>query len=829
MQKPHSAVLRMVFAIGAAMRISNGFKVMILATASGLAAPALAQSTSPNQTASETVTITPRGGRLDAGLELATVYDDNVYVSRNREQNDVYLLARPSLKLRLGSDDTMLTLRGAGEIARYADLSSEDYDDWSLAGDARAALSKTLSLTAGAEWRWDHESRASPEAVSGIEPTRYQRGFGYLGIVGSSGNVTGRLAGTVTRYVFSDVPAPGTMIHNADRDRIQMEIGARGGFALSSGTELFLQGASDWRDYDQKTDDSGYRRSSDGFAIAAGFRRKLDDAWNAELFAGWMWRDYRDPRLPDVASWDIGAVLDWTGDKGLGGSFRLDRSIEETTLPGASGYIVTSGRLTLRADVGPRLTAGIGLSGAHYDYVGADRNEFVIGGDLWVRQWLSRHIYLGVDYSHGERSSNAAGFDYDQNRFQVSLGAELRPRYTGDAPAVAWGAAAPGGAYVGLLASHATLIAGVDGPRGPGSNTADFGDMGGGVVAVAGYGILAGPLYLGLEAEAALAGPDWRHSADRIFSMSKDNAVGLSARIGWATPNSDLIYTRFGIASTKFTTDYTHGTSVYSQSARHAGFAAGFGAEAHAGRRGFVRAEYLVASQGDFDVPTGGGNFDNFSPNETQFRVGGGIRFGRDAAATEDPRPSRFDGPYVGFQIGHGSLITANQGVRSGGTELDVTRASRGGLLGLYGGYGTVIGRTYLSLEAEADISAINWNIDREANGRTYSAEHDYSFGGSARAGLLIGDAALIYARAGAVRTRFDIDYATSGITVRSLDTRTGVRYGGGIEVGLGSRAHLRLDYTITDYVAYDVEYGSNADHFDHSEALFRVGLSWRL
>jgi hypothetical protein len=73
MQKPHSAVLRMVFAIGAAMRISNGFKVMILATASGLAAPALAQSTSPNQTASETVTITPRGGRLDAGLELATV------------------------------------------------------------------------------------------------------------------------------------------------------------------------------------------------------------------------------------------------------------------------------------------------------------------------------------------------------------------------------------------------------------------------------------------------------------------------------------------------------------------------------------------------------------------------------------------------------------------------------------------------------------------------------------------------------------------------------------------------------------------------------------
>ncbi|WP_447952819.1 outer membrane beta-barrel protein [Sphingopyxis chilensis] len=811
------------------MHISNGFKVLILTTASGLTVPALAQSAPPSLPAAEAAAIGPASGRLDAGLEVAVSYDDNIYVTRNREQDDFYLIVRPSLKLRLGSGDTTLTVRGAGEIARYADLSSEDYDDWSLAGDARTALSKTLSLTGGAEWRWDHESRASPDAVSGIEPTRYQRGFGYLGIIGSSGKLTGRLAGTVTRHDFDDVPGAGVTINNDDRDRLQGEIGARGGVRVTSGTELFVQGAFDWRDYDLQTDDAGYRRKSEGLNIAAGVRRKLSDAWSAELFAGWIRRDYRDPRLLDVDGWDIGAVLDWTGDKGLGGSFRLDRSVEETTLPGASGYIATSGRLALRADVGPRLTAGIGLSGSHYDYVGADRSEFVIGGDLWVRQWLSRHIYLGVDYSHAERSSNAAGSDYDQNRFRVSLGVELRPRHTGDAPRVAWRGAAPGGAYVGLLASHATLITGIDGPRGPGSNTADFGDMGGGVVAVAGYGVLAGRLYLGIEAEAALAGPDWQHSADRVFSMSKDNAVGLSARAGWATPHSDLIYTRFGITSTRFGTEYAHDASAYSQAERRTGFSAGFGVEARAGRRGFVRAEYLVASHDDFDVPTGDGDFDNFSPNETQFRVGGGIRFGRVAAATEELQSMRFDGAYLGFQIGHGALVTANQGVRSGGTELDVTRASRGGLLGLYGGYGTLIGRGFLGLEAEADISAINWNIDREANGRTYSAEHDYSFGGTARAGLLIGEAALIYARVGALRTRFDIDYATSGLAVRSRETRTGVRYGGGIEVGLGPRARLRLDYTITDYASYDVEYGRNADHFDHSETLFRVGLSWRL
>lgn len=319
------------------MRISNGFKVLILSTASGLTAPALAQNVPLNLPATEAAAIASDSPRLDAGLELATGYDDNIYVTRNREQDDFYLIVRPSLKLKLGSGDTTLNVRGAGEIARYADLSSEDYEDWSLAGDARAALSKTVSLTAGAEWRWDHESRASPDAVSGIEPTRYQRGFGYLGLIGSNGNFTGRLAGTVTRHDFGDVPGAGVIINNDDRDRLQAEIGGRGAVRLTSGTENFLQGAFDWRDYDLQTDDSGYRRNSEGLNIAAGVRRKLSDAWSAELFAGWMRRDYQDPRLPDINSWDIGAVVDWTGDKGLGGSFRLDRSIEETTLPGASG------------------------------------------------------------------------------------------------------------------------------------------------------------------------------------------------------------------------------------------------------------------------------------------------------------------------------------------------------------------------------------------------------------------------------------------------------------------------------------------------------------
>ncbi len=769
---------------------------------------------------------------VNVGLGVDGGYNDNVYATRNREQGDFYLLAKPFASVNVGSGGTTASLRGEGEIGRYAELTSENYDDWLLAADGRARLNQDLSLIGGAEWRWDHEARTSPEAVSGLEPTRYQRGFGYLGLIGKSGDFNGRLAGTLTRYAFSNVPGANGTINNHDRNRLQGEIGARAGYTLKSGTELFVQGAYDWRNYDDRIDDFGYARNSNGFSLVAGVRGKLGSHFTGEAFAGWLQQDYRDPRLKDVGTFDMGATLDWKGDGGLGGSFRLDRSVEETTLPGASAYIVTSGRLGLRNDASARLSAGVGLTGTHYDYVGNPRTEFVIGGDVWAKYWLSRNIYIGADYTHDERSSNAAGYDYQQNTFELSLGARLRPGFAANAAPLRLGGEAPGGAYVGAMFGYGALVTGLDGPRGEnGTNTADFGDHGAAAVAVAGYGVLAGSLYLGVEAEGSLGGPDWLHSGDRTYSIDKLNAFGLSARVGWATPRHDLIYSRFGWTSAEFRSAYAVEDRAFSASARRDGLGGGLGIEVPVGARGFLRTEFVVTSYGDYDVPSTKGAFDNMSSDESQFRVGGGIRFGKAARDHKALPPVAFGGPYVGLQIGHGALVTSNQGPRTGGGgfTLDVTRASQGGLLGLYGGYGVVLKPVYLGLEAEGDVTAIDWNIERDPNGRIYSAQHKWSFGGSARAGVLVGRSALVYGRVGVVRTRFDVPYATSGTSVRSLETRTGVRFGGGLEVGLGGRARLRADYTLTEYRAYDVAYGHNADRFDHSEALFRLGLSWRL
>ena len=806
----------------------RSLKLGLLMTAALTPLPAFAQ-TAPQ--APPAPAAAQASGRFQATVEVGAGYVDNIFATRRDEVDDLIVIVKPRLTYTLGGGDRRLAAHIDGEFGRYDDYGSEDYDDWSVGADGRYALSPEVTLIGGGDYEWKHESRSSPEAERGLEPTGYERSWLFGGLLLRRGAVSARVAATLTGLDYSDVPASMGVLNNDDRDRTQSELGSRVSWQRKPGDEWFVQGAVDRRDYDAPFDDFGFDRDSDGLSLALGARRAVTPRLTVEAFAGVMRQDYEDARLGEVTALDFGAVADWRGPAGLNLGFRLDRSIGETTLPESAAYVMTSGALDLTATPHPRLQVGAGLNAAHFDYQGATRPETSAGLRGWGRYWVDPRVYVGVEHSFTQRTSSAAGFDYDENRLMLSLGAQLQARnLTGGAPLV-FDRAAPGGLYVGALVGYGTLSTGLDGPRGPGSNTADFADMGASYGLMAGYGWLAGPVYLGIEAEGMVEGPEWLHVADRRFSAHKENAVGLSGRLGYVTPARDLIYVRAGANSAAFHNTYIHSDTVTYETDRRAGFGAGVGIEADAGERAFVRAEYLVTSWEDYEVAAGGGHggtFDNFSNSEAQFRLGGGVRFGAGTGRESAPAVADFAGPYVGVGFGHAALLSDNEGVRSGGTEVDIIRGSHGPVAGAFAGYGVLRDRLYAGVEVEADISGANWNIERDPDGRIYSAERKRAAAVSARLGWRFGDSALIYARAGAARAKFDIPYATSGATARSKETVTGLRVGAGLEVALAERTSLRLDYAVTDYDRYDVVYSSNSDSFDHKESVMSIGLIFR-
>lgn len=798
-------------------------RAALLSSALFFHAEAHAQAQSPAQPP-EAATGAESGTVVDLGFDLAGGYTDNLFATRNYEVDDFLLVARPTLRITKSDGDSRLSLRGEGEIGRYADHKSENYDDWLIGADGRFRASSGIVLLGGVDFRWEHESRASPEEQNGSEPTKYQLLHAFGGAILGSGPLTLRPAVVIDRFDFKDVPADGSVINNDDRDRTHLELGARLSQRVSKGTQLFLQGTWVHREYRQPIDDFGFRRDSTGGSLNLGVRKTFSPELNGEVFVGYLKQDYRDPLLKDVEAADFGATLDWTAPKGLGLTFRLDRSVEETTLPGSSSYLMTSGSVTLKASPHPAIETGISLSGSYYDYRGDPRAEFVRSADLWARHWLSRNLYAGIDYSLSQRTSNAAGFDYDENRLLFRLGAALRPHYSDAASALTFGASAPAGAYVGLFVGHGALVTGLDGPRGRGSNTADFGDTGLAYGAMAGYGATIGNAYFGGEIEAALDGPEWLHVAERVFSVEKRDSVGIAARIGWLTPARDLLYGRAGVSLANLRTKYDLFENHYDESDRRVGLNLGFGAEAAAGSRTFVRAEYVITSYSDFNVPSGRGD-DNMSSSEGQLRLGAGIRFGA-AARAVDVAPTKFTGTYVGVQVGHGALVSRNFGNRENSQAIDISRAGQGPLIGIFAGYGAAWRKLYAGIEAEADVSGIDWNIEREPTGRIYSARRQFSYGAALRAGWMMSNSALFYGRIGGARTKFVIPYATTNLSIRSEETRTGLRIGGGLELGLGRKDRLRIDYTLTDYGSYDVTYGQNSDRFQHDENIVRIGIA---
>jgi len=778
---------------------------------------------------------------VDPSITISELFDDNIFSTRNNEVSDLITIISPSLGLTAKGSDYALSFDAGADIARYAERGAEDYEDYWFGTDGRFDLMSNLTVFGGLRYSFEHEGRESPDDVNGEEPTTYSDLQSYFGTSARFDDVTLRLGGTVERLDFDDVAAGGFTINNDDRDRTLYELGGRVGYVVAPGIEPFAQGNADFRRYSSTRDDLGFDRDSEGFAVAGGIKLSLIRSLKAEAFVGGLHQDYQDGRLPAITAPDFGARLHARLSPRTEASAYLDRSVEETTLAGASAYLSTTAGGSIEHALLPGLTAEADFSYSQNDYEGVNRVDNVIFAGLGLTYFFLPNVFLGTEYQFLQRDSNISGEDYDENRLFIRLGAQLSPGYseqTRDSAVGAWtasrGEGLLDGLYFGAQAGWGEVYTALDGPRGAGGNlTADFGDHGPTGGFFAGYGLEFNGWHLGLEGEAEKSGTKWEHArvpAGRVFSVEKQETYGGALRIAAELPSGNMIYGRGGVVLTGFDTDYVTGGGLNaSDDNTVAGLRFGGGVEVPIYEGLFWRLDYSFTSYEDYDISFGNG-VDNFSNSESLIRAGLGYRFGAHDSAAEEGEPVAHDftGFYAGAQAGYGGISTGNEGPRQGNSRLTAYRGGHGGTGGGFGGYGLALGGLYLGAEAEAEAGFANWDIERDPTGRVYSVDKKWSYGGSARLGYMLAEKALLYGRAGAVNTRFNTAYNLGQNRVDQDDDLLGWRVGGGVEVAASEDLFVRFDYTYTGYDDYNVDYISGVDSFDHSESLFRVGLGYR-
>lgn len=381
------------------------------------------------------------GFTVKPALESENVYNSNIYLTPSNSRDDFIFHVKPSLNVQSNWKTHSLAFRGNADTLSYATHSKEDQQNYTFNLDGRFDVMKNSFLHANALYSHLTESRGDPDsnpnvlipnfntvngAFSAQKPVQYQTVGGAVGYEHKMNRVKTNIDNE-TRYLnyANGVTGNGTFINNDDRSRLRNESTLRVGYEITPGYEAFLKGGYNFINYDQKVDDYGLARSSDGYKVVTGIALDLTGKLTGDAYVGYQAQNYDDARLKTISGIAGGLGLNWHPTGLTSVKANIDRTINETTQGRASGYFATRFAVGVSHELLRNfiLTADAGYS--MNDYVGINRSENVYNAGIGAKYLINRNFYLKSGYEYNNRTVDVPGTNYDVNRVFLTIGSQL--------------------------------------------------------------------------------------------------------------------------------------------------------------------------------------------------------------------------------------------------------------------------------------------------------------------------------------------------------------------------------------------------------------------
>lgn len=352
-------------------------------------------------------------------FDLDGIYDDNIFKDTSNTVDDFITELSPGLSIDSDWSRHALRLEAEGDIGLYAENSDENYEDYLLAAAGRFDIGPETNLSGAVQFQNLHDDRGSPDDVRGIEPTDFEVLTGQAELRHARGRFNLRLNGGVQSHDFDDVLASAdgivSTINNDDRDRTASRSGIRFGYQITRDVEIFVQGGYRAVQYDSAIDDNGFDRDSEGFELASGLSILLLPRLSGSVMAGYASRDFDDRNFDTVEEPVIESELTWFADPKTMVRGVVTRSLEETTVNGASILVPTTIRLTVEHALLPDLYLSAEGGWSFNDFKQSDREDRVYDASLGLTYSLGRYVNVNAAYAYRQRDSTAAPADFERN------------------------------------------------------------------------------------------------------------------------------------------------------------------------------------------------------------------------------------------------------------------------------------------------------------------------------------------------------------------------------------------------------------------------------
>ncbi|MDD3182632.1 MAG: outer membrane beta-barrel protein [Alphaproteobacteria bacterium] len=357
-------------------------------------------------------------------LELGATYDSNIYATPNGERDDAVGTIRPIVNLFSNWGRHALAVTVFGDSNYYSQHADENYNNALVDLNGRYDISNQTWLSGRTGYQRLAETRTSPLAVNGSEPTTF--GVGKAGLTAYRG--VGKLKASVDydykRFDYDDTKADnGAVIDQTQRDRDEHVMGGKLAYEISPNMKPYLRG-----DYNIRSYNHNATHDSDGFETLVGVEADFGGITSLDVFAGWMTQYYDDFAVKKTLSTPrVGGRLEWNVTGLTSVVFEADRTIEEaSSMDAYSSYYQTGGSATITHELLRNVLLEGNTTYSHSDFNGtADREDDSVSAGLGGRYLINRNLYTDLLYNWERRYSTEDTSEYTRNMVTLRLGVRL--------------------------------------------------------------------------------------------------------------------------------------------------------------------------------------------------------------------------------------------------------------------------------------------------------------------------------------------------------------------------------------------------------------------
>jgi hypothetical protein len=370
----------------------------------------------------------PLGGfRLFPSLDLNVGYDDNVHRQDTPlDKGSLFYEEVPSIRLQSDWSRHELDLYANMDAIQYTTLSDDSQTNYTFGGDGRLDITRGSDLAGGGSYSELHEARNSPdEPGNALKPTDYHLSQGNVVAEYHPYNFGIQLGGSVQRYAYDATQLiGGGLLSNRDRDEDLYDVYSKLSYEFSPGYAMFVRGDYDDRTYDLSVDRNGYHRASHGYLVNGGVDMMLTHLLRGELFVGYLDQSYRAP-LKDVSGLDYGANLDYYATGFLTLHLTASRTVNDTTIAGASAS--NDQLVGLSADYELLRNLIVQANASYHDskYNPDIRDDKYTDLGLGVKYLINRYFSAHLRYTYEHRDSTVTGANYNDNIISIGLTGHL--------------------------------------------------------------------------------------------------------------------------------------------------------------------------------------------------------------------------------------------------------------------------------------------------------------------------------------------------------------------------------------------------------------------